>query len=398
MTRSWIINEHAFYASIDKPDFMNSFFDFEVERKTGPRAGKMTLPEGIVPTPVFMPVGTQATVKGVSPKDLHEAVRAPIILGNTYHLNLRPGVEIIKEAGGLSRFMNWNGPVLTDSGGFQVFSLAKLRKLSDEGVSFKSHLDGKNIFLGPKEAILIQDGLRSDIAMCLDECPGAGASRDEVESAVNRTSLWGAQCMQEWQQGKAVQEGRKLFGIVQGGRFEDLRVRSARELVEMDFPGYAVGGVSVGESEEEMMEQVNWTVGALPQEKPRYVMGVGTPCQLLQMIGLGVDMFDCVMPSRAARHGTAYTSEGPLNLRNERFKHDFAPLDEKTNCYVSKEFSRAYLRHLFMSKESLGGSLVTLHNLRFYVELMEQAREQILQGNFEDWAHAWLKTYSGEEA
>ena len=372
---------------------MTSFFDYPIRQSGGPRMGKMILPGGEVPTPVFMPVGTQATVKGLLPIDLTEVVRAPIILGNTYHLNLRPGVEIIRDGGGLSRFMNWNGPVLTDSGGFQVFSLSKLRKVSDEGVRFKSHLDGKEIFLGPKEAILIQDGLRSDIAMCLDECPAAEAAREEVEAAVKRTTLWAGACMNSWKAGEAEADGRKLFGIVQGGRFKDLRSRSADELAKLDFPGYAVGGVSVGETEKEMLEQVEWTLRSLPEEKPRYVMGVGTPPQLLKMIGLGVDMFDCVMPSRAARHGTAYTRSGVLNLRNERFRNDFSALDEDTDCYVSKEFTKSYIRHLFMSKESLGGVLLTLHNLRFYVQLMEEARAKIADGMFDSWAQSWILEY-----
>jgi len=377
---------------------MTSFFDCPIRQSHGPRTGKMILPGGEVPTPVFMPVGTQATVKGLLPLDLNEVVRAPIILGNTYHLNLRPGVEIIRDGGGLSRFMNWNGPVLTDSGGFQVFSLSKLRKISDSGVSFKSHLDGQNIFLGPKEAILIQDGLRSDIAMCLDECPAAEASREEIESAVMRTTLWAKGCMNTWRECDAETDGRKLFGIVQGGRFNDLRSRSADELAKLDFPGYAIGGVSVGETEGEMLEQVEWTLRSLPEEKPRYVMGVGTPAQLLKMIGLGVDMFDCVMPSRAARHGTAYTRSGILNLRNARFRNDFSPLDENTDCYVSKEFTKSYIRHLFMSKESLGGVLLTLHNLRFYVQLMEEARREIEQGTFDHWSKSWIMEYESDSS
>ncbi len=377
---------------------MSSFSDFAVRYPNGPRAGKLTLPGGEVPTPVFMPVGTQATVKGVMPGDLREVVKAPIILGNTYHLNLRPGVEVIREAGGLAKFMNWDGPVLTDSGGFQVFSLSSLRKVSDEGVSFKSHLDGKEIFLGPREAVSIQTGLRSDIAMCLDECPAADASREEVEMAVKRTSLWAQASMVAWKDGGAGDEGRKLFGIVQGGRFEKFRTQSAEELVKLGFPGYAVGGVSVGETEEEMLEQVQWTVRLLPDDKPRYVMGVGTPPQLLKMIGMGADMFDCVMPSRAARHGTAYTRSGPLNLRNERFRDDFSALDEETDSYVSKEFSKAYLRHLFMAKESLGGVLLTIHNLRFFVQLMELAREKIIAGDFEAWAQSWIREYENNSS
>ena len=359
----------------------------------GARASSLYLPSGEVPTPVFMPVGTQATVKGVLPRDLREIVKAPILLGNTYHLNLRPGVEVIRQAGGISQFMNWNGPILTDSGGFQVFSLSKLRKLSDEGVRFRSHLDGREIFLGPKEAVEIQDGLGSDIAMCLDVCPSADASRVEVEEAVKRTSLWAKSCQFAWAEGAGFTAGRNLFGIVQGGRFEDLRRQSAEQLIELDFPGYAVGGVSVGETEEEMLEQVYWGTQLLPADKPRYVMGVGTPPQLLRMIGMGADMFDCVMPSRAARHGMAYTANGTLNLRNERFKNDHTALDDSIDCPVSHEFSRAYIRHLIQAKESIAGTLLTIHNLRFFVSLMEEARKQIISGDFSKWSAGWIANY-----
>ena len=373
---------------------MKSSFTLEKSNEQGnPRAGILTLPNGEVPTPVFMPVGTQATVKGTLPRDLHDVVKCPIILGNTYHLNLRPGVEIVRKAGGLSKFMNWNGPVLTDSGGFQVFSLSKLRKIDDAGVSFRSHIDGSEIFLGPREAIDIQDGLHSDIAMCLDECPPAEATREEVQSATDRTSLWAQDCLNQWREKKCDLDGRMLFGIVQGGRFEDLRIKSARELIAMNFPGYAIGGVSVGETEEEMLEQVKWATSVLPQEKPRYVMGVGTPPQLLQMIGMGADMFDCVMPSRAARHGMAFTKDGTLNLRNEKFKEDPSPLDESLDCYVSREFSKSYIRHLIMAKESLAGVLLTLHNLRFFVNLMEEARRQILADTFSEWSAGWIQNY-----
>jgi len=359
----------------------------------GARASLLCLPSGEVPTPVFMPVGTQATVKGVLPRDLREIVKAPILLGNTYHLNLRPGVEVIRQAGGISQFMNWNGPILTDSGGFQVFSLSKLRKLSDEGVRFRSHLDGREIFLGPKEAVAIQDGLGLDIAMCLDVCPSADASREEVEEAVKRTSLWAKSCQYAWAECTGFATGRNLFGIVQGGRFEDLRRQSADQLIELDFPGYAVGGVSVGETELEMLEQVYWGTQLLPVDKPRYVMGVGTPPQLLRMIGMGADMFDCVMPSRAARHGMAYTANGTLNLRNERFKNDHTALDNSIDCSVSHEFSRAYIRHLIQAKESLAGTLLTIHNLRFFVSLMEEARKQIISGNFSKWSAGWIANY-----
>ena len=360
----------------------------------GARLTTLNLPSGEVSTPVFMPVGTQATVKGIIPRDLSEVIGASIILGNTYHLNLRPGINVIREAGGLAAFMNWDGPVLTDSGGFQVFSLAKLRKLSDEGVRFNSHIDGREVFLGPKEAIEIQDALKSDIAMCLDECPPADASEEDISKAVVRSTNWAQSCKLTWGQTDAISEGRKLFGIVQGGRFSDLRKRSAQELQEIGFAGYAIGGVSVGESEEEMLEQVFDTVKFLPKELPRYVMGVGTPTQLLQMVGFGIDMFDCVLPSRAARHGTAYTSTGSINIRNEKFKFDFSPLDSETDCFASINFTRSYIRHLFMAKESLGGVLLTLHNLRFFVKLMEDAREQIKAGNYSNWANSWIQRYN----
>ena len=347
--------------------------------KIGPRAGLLSLPNGHVPTPVFMPVGTQATVKGTLPRDIKDVVRAPIILGNTYHLNLRQG-RCSQTGGRIIRFYELGRTCTYGQWRFQVFSLSKLRKISDEGVSFRSHLDGREIFLGPKEAVSIQDGLRSDIAMCLDVCPAAEDSRENVESAVNRTTLWGKACQEAWATYTGPEEGRNLFGIVQGGRFDDLRKKSAEELVALDFPGYAVGGVSVGETEEEMLQQVQWTTAVLPVEKPRYVMGVGTPTQLLKMVGMGADMFDCVMPSRAARHGMAYTANGTLNLRNERFKKDYSPLDETSDCYASLEFSKSYIRHLIQAKESLAGTILTLHNLRFFVSLMEQAREHILGG------------------
>ena len=376
----------------------NSFFTLQKKEVAGnARAGILSLPHGDVPTPVFMPVGTQATVKGILPRDLHEVIKCSIILGNTYHLNLRPGVDIVRQAGGLSEFMNWNGPVLTDSGGFQVFSLSNLRKIDDQGVRFRSHLDGKEIFLGPGEAVDIQNGLHSDIAMCLDECPPAEATPEEVQAATDRTTLWAEHCLQHWQERGCDLDGRKLFGIVQGGRFEDLRLKSAKELIAMNFPGYAIGGVSVGETEEEMLEQVKWVSAVLPEEKPRYVMGVGTPPQLLSMVGMGVDMFDCVMPSRAARHGMAFTRDGTLNLRNEKFKEDLSPLDPSTDCYVSREFTKSYLRHLIMAKESLAGVLLTLHNLRFFVQVMETARTKILEGTFSEWSAQWIAHYQNRK-
>ena len=375
-----------------------SFSIQKCDDRSDARSGLLKLPRGEILTPAFMPVGTQGTVKGVMPRDLREVVKARIVLGNTYHLRLRPGPEIIRARGGLSKFMNWNGPILTDSGGFQVFSLPNLRKLTDEGVAFKSHLDGSELFLGPRESIEMQDALASDIAMCLDECPPADASNAEVEEAVRRTTLWANACSDAWHETSGPTEGRNLFGIVQGGRFEDLRRRSADELLALDFPGYAIGGVSVGETEEEMLEQVAWCAPLLPVDKPRYVMGVGTPPQLLKMVALGADMFDCVMPTRAARHATAFTADGRLNLRNERFREDDCPLDEETDCFASREFSRAYLRHLLTIGESLGGILLTLHNLRFFVSLMEEARKHIQAGDFGEWSWAWVERYEAAES
>ena len=375
--------------------------NFQVEAndpESKARACSLSLPRGEVPTPAFMPVGTQGTVKGILPRDLREVVKARIILGNVYHLNLRPGPELVRKRGGLASFMNWDGPILTDSGGFQVFSLAKLRKLSDEGVAFRSHLDGAEVFLGPRESIAVQDALGSDVAMCLDECPPADASREQVKEAVRRTTLWAQACSGAWTETSGPEAGRNLFGIAQGGRFQDLRQRSAEELLAIDFPGYAIGGVSVGETEEEMLEQVAWTTSMLPVDKPRYVMGVGTPVQLLRMVALGADLFDCVMPTRGARHGTAFTSAGRLNMRNERFRDDDSPLDEETDCFASREFSRSYLRHLVTVDESLGGILLSLHNLRFFVSLLEQARSHLLAGDFDKWSQKWIDRYEAGEA
>ena len=368
---------------------MKSSFTLEKSNEqVNPRAGILSLPNGEVPTPVFMPVGTQATVKGTLPRDLHDVVKCPIILGNTYHLNLRPGVEIVRKAGGLSKFMNWNGPVLTDSGGFQVFSLSKLRKIDDAGVSFRSHIDGSEIFLGPREAIDIQDGLHSDIAMCLDECPPAEATQKEVQSATDRTSLWAQDCLNQWREKKCDLDGRMLFGIVQGGRFEDLRIKSARELIAMNFPGYAIGGVSVGETEEEMLEQVKWATSVLPQEKPRYVMGVGTPPQLLQMIGMGADMFDCVMPSRAARHGMAFIKMVPLiyetrNLRKIHLHWMKAWIVTIVNSPSLTSVILSWRRNPRRCSDS---------QLRFFVNLMRKHAGRS-QDTFSEWSAGWIQNY-----
>tara|TARA_B100001123_G_scaffold378697_1_gene446973 strand:- start:848 stop:2008 length:1161 start_codon:yes stop_codon:yes gene_type:complete len=367
------------------------------DAKTNARAGELQASKGSVPTPVFMPVGTQGTVKGVLPRDLLQTVKAKIILGNTYHLRLRPGHDLINERGGLGSFMGWQGPILTDSGGFQVYSLAKLRKLDDQGVTFRSHLDGSEFFLGPQEAIDVQNALQSDVAMCLDECPSGDADEATIVEAVRRTTLWAEKCKDAWMQSASPDKGRHLFGIAQGGRFETLRLRSAEALVALDLPGYAIGGVSVGESESEMLDQVAMTAEALPDDKPRYVMGVGTPPQLLKMIAMGADMFDCVMPTRAARHGTAFTAEGRINLKNERFRNDDSPLDAETDCFASVEYTRSYLRHLVCAGEMLGSILLSLHNLRFFVSLLEEARNRVLAGDFASWSNSWIERYEEGE-
>lgn len=359
------------------------------------RVGRLHTRHGEVETPVFMPVGTQATVKGVTPAQVR-GTGAQIILANTYHLHLRPGEDLIARHGGLHRFMGWDGPILTDSGGFQVFSLAKLRKITAEGIHFKSHLDGSSIFLGPREAMEIQAKLGTDIAMVLDECPPWPADREVAGAAVERTLRWAAEQRVIAGENGFLAGGHRVFGIVQGGIHDDLRRECAEGLAALDFPGYAVGGVSVGEPEPEMLQQVAASVPYLPGDKPRYVMGVGTPAQLLKMIALGVDMFDCVMPTRAARHGTAYTPDGPVQLRNARFRDDPRPVVDGLGGEAAT-FSRAYLRHLIMAGESLGGTLLTLHNLTFYHELMAQARAHIAAGDFTAWSTAWIARYEARQ-
>lgn len=356
------------------------------------RRGRMVTAHGVVETPIFMPVGTQATVKALTPEQVR-STGAQIILGNTYHLNLRPGSELVRDRGGLHRFMAWDGPILTDSGGFQVFSLSSLRKLREDGVEFRSHLDGRKIFLGPKDVMAIQNNLGSDIAMVIDVCPPADCDRKEAEEAVDHSLRWAARCREIAEEQGMLREGRQVFGIVQGGRFADLRVRCAEELVALNFPGYAVGGVSVGEPEEEMLEQVEVSCRVLPEAKPRYVMGVGTPVQLLEMIHRGADMFDCVMPTREARHGVAYTDEGRLNLKNNRFREDDEPLSRTLDNYTCRHFSKAYLRHLIISGEILGATLLSLHNIHFFLDLMHRAREHIEAGDFVEWKAAWIQNY-----
>ena len=362
-----------------------------ISKSNNARLGRFSTLHGDIQTPIFMPVGTQATVKGVTPRQLDE-IEAQIILGNTYHLNLRPGSKLIEDLGGLHKFMNWNKPILTDSGGFQVFSLSSLRKITEEGIHFKSHLDGKKLFLSPKSCYQIQAELGTDIAMVLDECPPFPCDKDACELAVDRTIRWAKEFLTHAESDGFIEKGHHVFGIIQGSTYSDLRVSCSQALAEMPFSGYAIGGVSVGEPEEEMIKQVSYCLPHMPEDKPRYVMGVGTPVQLLKMIGLGADMFDCVMPTRLARHANVFTSNGILNLRNEKFKTDDRPIMEANN-YTCKNFSRAYLRHLLMSNELLASTLLSIHNLHFFLDLMREAREHIANNDYDAWSIQWIKNY-----
>lgn len=370
---------------------------FRLLKKDGSaRRGVLQTLHGDIQTPIFMPVGTQATVKGLTPVQVEE-VGAQIILGNTYHLNLRPGSELVKKMGGLHSFMNWRGPILTDSGGFQVFSLSELRKITEAGIEFRSHLDGAKLFLDPAGCYRIQANLGTDIAMVLDECPPYPCERAACEGAVNRTVRWAAEFLKHAREDGFLDRGHHVFAILQGSGFEDLRQSCGAALAEMDFPGYAVGGVSVGEPEEEMLRQVAACAPVMPEGKPRYVMGVGTPPQLLRMIALGMDMFDCVMPTRLARHANAFTPYGTINLKNECFREDERPIMDADN-YTCRNFSRAYLRHLVMAKELLASTLLSLHNVHFFLDLMAQARAHIEAGDFDSWSGSWMRRYESGNA
>lgn len=361
--------------------FSMSAFEFQldaVDRATGGRAGRWLTPHGVVETPTFMPVGTLATVKGLLPAQLREA-GVQMVLSNTYHLALRPGAEIVAELGGLHRFMDWQGPILTDSGGFQVFSLAKLRSLDDEKVVFKSHIDGRTLELSPERAVRIQEQLGADCIMCLDECPPSGESVERIQVAVDRTTRWAWRCRDA-----QIRTDQALFGIVQGGIHPSLRQRSAEGLLPIDFPGYAVGGLSVGESPEFMYQTLDCTVPLLPQEKPRYLMGVGRPEDIMEAVCRGIDMFDCVMPTRNGRNATAFTSSGIVRLRNAMHQRDESPLDAECDCTACTRFSRAYLRHLVIAKEMLGPILLSLHNTAFYQRLVRQLRESIVHGRLSE--------------
>jgi queuine tRNA-ribosyltransferase len=366
----------------------NGVFDLlKTDSHSRARLGRLTTKHGVIDTPVFMPVGTQGSVKALDPRELVE-MGTQIILGNTYHLYIRPGLEIIKEAGGLHRFINWSGPILTDSGGFQVFSLAKIRKIKPHGVEFRSHLDGTLLFLGPKEAMEIQRVLGSDIAMVFDDCPPHTATPKEVRAAVDRTLQWAGECRE---QPRA--EGQAVFGIVQGGSHGALREECARALVNMNFDGYAVGGVSVGEPEPEMLKAIEYTVPFLPEKQPRYAMGLGTPAQIVELVARGVDMFDCVLPTRVARNGTAFTTKGTVSIKAGFNKSDFRPIEEGCECFACRHFTRAYLRHLLNVEEILGLRMVSVHNSHMYLKLMKEIRAHIAAGTFSEFRKEFVANY-----
>ena len=358
------------------------------DTRTKARLGILETPHGVIETPVFMPVGTQATVKAMTPDELKE-MGATIILGNTYHLYLRPGHKIIEKAGGLHKFMNWDRAILTDSGGFQVFSLSSLRKITEDGVEFRSHIDGSKHFFTPEKVIEIQNSLGADIIMSFDECAPYPADYDYVKKSMELTIKWA-------ERGKKAHKNtdrQALFGIVQGGTYKDLRKECAERLVDMDFPGYAIGGLSVGEPKDLMYEIIDFTTDYLPHDKPRYLMGVGTPEDLIEGVIRGVDMFDCVLPTRIARNGTVFTSRGKLIVRDAPYAEDFSPLDEECDCYTCRNYSRAYLRHLFKAKEILAARLATYHNLYFLIKLMEKIREAIRQERLLEFKEEFLKKY-----
>jgi queuine tRNA-ribosyltransferase len=361
-------------------------------KQSGARLGRVHTPHGIIETPAFMPVGTQATVKTMSPEELKQ-MDAHIILSNTYHLFLRPGHELVKEAGGLHKFMNWDRPILTDSGGFQVFSLSELRKISEEGVHFRSHLNGDKLFLSPEKAMEIQNALGADIIMAFDECPPYPAEYDYVKKSLERTSRWAERCLAAHSR----PNDQGLFAIIQGGMHADLRKLSASQLTSIDFPGYAIGGLSVGESKPLMYEMLDCTVPHLPQNKPRYLMGVGSPDALVEGAIRGIDMFDCVLPTRIARNGTCMTSTGRLVIRNAQYTRDLGPLDPNCGCYTCTHYSRAYLRHLIKADETFGIRLTTYHNLYFLLDLMRGVRQAIMEDRLLDFRDEFFDRYGMNE-
>ena len=362
----------------------------KVEKETKARLGLLHTNHGTFETPMFMPVGTLATVKTLTPEELKE-MNSAVILSNTYHLWLRPGEDIIHKAGGLHQFMNYDGPILTDSGGFQVFSLAKNKEkdIVEEGVHFKSHLDGKSLFLTPELSIQIQNKLDSDIAMSFDECPPASATHEYLRKSVERTIRWA-------KRGKEVHNNpnQSLFGIIQGGAYEDLRKFSATETVKLDFDGYSIGGVANdGESKEDMYKAIDYSIPYIPEDKPRYLMGVGDPIDIIEGVIRGVDMFDCVLPTRLARHANAFTKRGKINLRNSKFKEDFTPIEYGCDCYTCTHYTKAYIRHLVTSDEALGGSLLSIHNIRFLIRLTEELRQAILEDKLLDYKKDFIEKY-----
>ena len=358
------------------------------DKHTGARLGKIHTSHGVINTPIFMPVGTQATVKSMTSEDLEE-MDANIILGNTYHLYLRPGQEIMEKAGGLHKFMHWDRPILTDSGGFQVFSLNDLRKITEEGVEFCSHLDGSRHFMSPEKSIDMQNTIGADIIMCFDECAPADADYEYTKKSMEMTTRWAKRCKDAHRR----PDDQALFGIVQGGMYEDLRAESVRGLTEIDFPGYSIGGLSVGESKDTMYRILDATVPLLPKDKPRYLMGVGSVDALLEGVIRGVDMFDCVLQTRIARNGTAMTSQGKVVVRNATYKEDFTPLDPECDCFVCRNYTRAYLRHLVKCNEILGARLLTYHNLYFTLKLMEKVRNAIMEDNLLAFTESFFQKY-----
>lgn len=359
-------------------------------KQSGARLGKLHTPHGVIETPIFMPVGTQATVKAMTPEELKE-MNAQIILSNTYHLYLRPGHDLVKEAGGLHKFMNWDRPILTDSGGFQVFSLGDLRKITEEGVTFQSHIDGSKHFLSPEKVMEIENALGADIIMAFDECAPYPADREYVKKSLERTTRWAVRCKEAHKN----TDNQALFGIVQGGMYQDLREQSAAELIPLDFPGYAIGGLSVGEPKELMYEVLDYTAPLLPKDKPRYLMGVGSPDALIEGAIRGIDMFDCVLPTRIARNGTAMTSQGKVVIKNAKYTRDFTPLDPNCDCYCCKNYTKAYLRHLYKADEILSSRLLSTHNLHFLLQLMKQVRTAIMEDRLLDFRNEFFEKYYG---
>ncbi len=362
------------------------------DKNTKARAGEITTPHGLIKTPIFMPVGTAGTVKSINQRDLKNDVNAQIILGNTYHLNLRPGTSVLEKAGGLHKFMSWDRPILTDSGGYQVYSLTDVRKLTEEGVKFQSHIDGSRHFISPEISMGIQRSIGADIIMAFDECTPYPCEFKAAKKSMEMTHRWLNRCIEHLKKSPAKYGFEQtLFPIVQGSVYKDLRIQSAEYIAAARAEGNAIGGLSVGEPAEIMYEITDAVTNILPVDKPRYLMGVGTPANLLECIALGIDMFDCVMPTRNARNGMLFTSEGILNMRNEKWKEDFSPIDPNGICFVDADYSKAYLRHLFISKEMLAAQIATLHNLSFYLWLVGEARTKIMEGTFSEWKSQMVK-------